>query len=526
MSLKSYLLASVAICGTLAAIAPAHAQSSASLNSQIQALQDQVRALNQQLQNLQSQVVQTQRNQAATSQAVTQMQSQPAAASGTAAASGVVVSMPNNRPTISSADGQNSISLTGRVHWDVGDYMTVDPRNSHVSPTDLNSGQNVRRARIGVMGKVLGDWNYALIYDFGGSTDNGPGSPGSTAATASGGVETAEVTYNGFRPFAVEGGIQDVPYTLDEATSSNDIMFLERASSQVIAANLVAGDFRSNFGGHWNNDRAWVGAYFTGPDTGTIHGVTNGVAQQIGAVQRATYQVLQSDQYSLHAGIDASELLKPETSGGVRVVTSFSDRPELRIDPTSIINTGTLGSATNPVTGASVVGAEFAGGYGSLFGQAEYFHYNVNRQGLESASFNGGYAQASYTITGEHRKYNPSTGAYTAISPARPFDIAHFTDGAWGALELAARYSIIDLNSNYSSGQVTSASTSAVAGGKQQVFTLGANWYVNNNIRFMLDYLHGKIDKPEGTAGVAFAPLGSNIGLSFNAIALRTQVAW
>ena len=65
-----------------------------------------------------------------------------------------------------------------------------------------------------------------------------------------------------------------------------------------------------------------------------------------------------------------------------------------------------------------------------------------------------------------------------------------------------------------------------MAGGRQQVFTIGANWYVNNNIRFMLDYLHGKIDKPEGTAGVADAPLGSNVGLSFDAIALRTQVAW
>ncbi len=521
MSLKTYLLGSAALCGALTAVAPAHAQSSATLNNQIQALQEQVRALNQQLQNLQTQVVQTQRNTAVNSAAVADMKSAPPPA-----ASGVVVSMPNNRPTISSADGRNSIAITGRVHWDVGDYMNVDPKNSHVGPTQLNSGQNVRRARLGVTGKVAGDWNYALIYDFGGSTDNGPGTPGSTGATATGGIETAEISYTGFRPFVIEGGVQDIPYTLDEATSSNDIMFIERASSQVIAANLVAGDFRSNFGGHWNDDRAWVGAYFTGPATGTIHGVTNGVAQEIGAVQRATYQVLQNDNYSLHVGVDASELLKPETSVGSRVVTNFSDRPELRIDPTSIINTGTLGSATNPVTGASVVGAEFAGGVGPLFGQAEYFHYNVNRQGLSSASFNGGYLQASYTLTGEHRKYNPSTGAYTAISPAHPFDFAHLSEGAWGALELGARYSIIDLDSNYSSGQVTSASTSAVAGGKQQVFTIGANWYVNNNIRFMLDYLHGKIDKPEGTSGVAGAPLGSDIGLSYNAIALRTQVAW
>src|SRR5690242_16573071 len=147
MLLKSYLLGAAALCGTLAAIAPAQAQSATALNSQIQALQDQVRALNQQLQSLQSQVVQTQRNAAVTSATVADMKTAQPAAS----ASGVVVSMPNNRPTISTADGRNSIGITGRIHWDVGDYMNVDPKNSRVGPTNLNSGQNVRRARLGVV---------------------------------------------------------------------------------------------------------------------------------------------------------------------------------------------------------------------------------------------------------------------------------------------------------------------------------------------------------------------------------------
>jgi phosphate-selective porin OprO/OprP len=518
MSYKSYLLGSVAMCGALALVMPAKAQSTATYNSQIQALQDQIRQLNQQVQTLSTQVNQTQQSQDQTQRTVQQIQAQPPSAP-----SGIVVSMPNNRPTISSADGQNSIALTGRIHWDVGDYMNVSPANSHVGPTDLNSGENLRRARLGLVGKVFGDWNYALIYDFGGSTDNGPGTPGSTQATASGGIETAELSYNGFRPLTIEGGVEDVPYTLDEATSSNDIMFIERSSSQVIAANLAAGDFRENFGGHWNNSRAWVGAYFTGPSTGTIHGITNGVAQEIGAVQRATYQLLQSDQYSLHIGADAEELIKPETSGGIRVVTNFSDRPELRVDPTSILNAGTLGSATNPVSGANVLGLEAAGGVGPLFAQAEYFHYNVDRTGLSSANFNGGYAEASYTLTGEHRKYNPSTGAYTGITPDHPFS---FSTGQWGAFELGARYSVINLNSNYSTGNVTSASSNAVAGGQQQVITVGLNWYANSNIRFMLDYLHGIIDKPEGTAGVSGAPLGTGVGVKFDAIALRTQVAW
>ena len=272
-------------------------------------------------------------------------------------------------------------------------------------------------------------------------------------------------------------------------------MFIERSSSQVIAANLVAGDFRSNFGGHWNNDRAWVGAYFTGPATGTIHGVTNGVAQEIGATQRATYQLLQDDAILVacrRRRVRASD--QAETTGGVRVVTNFSDRPELRIDPTSIINTGTLGSVTNPVTGASVVGGEFAGGFGPLFGQAEYFHYNVNRQGLPIRQLRRRLCRRRATRSPASIVSTIRAAAPIAVSrPLIPSTSRISAEGAWGALELGARYSIIDLNSNYTSGNVTSASSNAVAGGKQQVFTIGANWYVNNNIRFMLDYLHGTI---------------------------------
>jgi phosphate-selective porin OprO and OprP len=504
MSLKKYLLGGVAVGAALALAAPAHAQSNSALNSQLQALQDQIRQLNQQLQSLQSQVQQTQQTQAQTQRSVDQIKTQPQASSG-----GIVASMPNNRPTLSTADGQNSISIVGRLHFDAGDYLSYTPQSHRVGPNNLNSGVNLRRGRIGVAGKILGDWNYALIYDFGGTNDSGAG--GINAS----GVETAELTYNGFRPFAIEAGYQDIPYTLDEATSSNDIMFIERASSQVIATNIAANDFRSNVGGHWNNDRAWIGIYGTGPQSGASHAI----GQQFGAVGRATYQVLQNDNYSFHIGADAEGLIKPPTVSGVRAVT-LSDRPELRIDTTSLLSTGQIGTVANPVTGASVFGGELAGGFGPFFAQAEYFHYNIARQAAPDLDFNGGYIQGSYTLTGEHRKYNPSTGAYGGIIPDHPFSLS---TGGWGALELAARYSIVDLNDLFTPGTALTA-TNGAAGGRQEVITLGVNWYINQNIRFMLDYLHGSVDKKSGAA--ATAPLGTGIGGNFDAIALRTQVAW
>ena len=83
---------------------------------------------------------------------------------GPVAPSDVVVSMPGNRPTICTADNQNCVAITSRVHFDAGGY-DYRPNSALTSPHRLDDGVNVRRARIGVVGKFLGDWNYALIYD-------------------------------------------------------------------------------------------------------------------------------------------------------------------------------------------------------------------------------------------------------------------------------------------------------------------------------------------------------------------------
>ena len=43
------------------------------------------------------------------------------------------------------------------------------------------------------------------------------------------------------------------------------------------------------------------------------------------------------------------------------------------------------------------------------------------------------------------------------------------------------------------------------------------NWYINRNIRFMFNYLHGDVTK-QISAG--------NAGSTFDALAMRTQVAF
>jgi phosphate-selective porin OprO/OprP len=516
-------------CGSLAAVSLAAILVAESANAQSTPAQpaavsaQQIDRLQAQIEALQREVQALKARNAATAKAAAPAPA-PTAPTGPTA---VAKMTPGNRPSICTVDGLvkapgpvNCIALTSRLHFDVGGYW-YRPNTTLTTPQNLDNGTNARRARLGVLGTFMSDWNYTLIYDFGGSSDGLP--PVSGAPTS--GIEQAYLSFTGLKPLAFEIGVQDLPWSLDEATSSNDIMFMERATGAIIATNIAAGDFRSAAGVRGYDDRFWAGAYVTGPTTGTTHifaptataigspGTLGspGFAEQIGAVARATYQLLQDPHYSLHIGGDAEFLFN---AVGNNTLT-LSDRPELRIDPTTLLSTGAIANIAH----AQVYSGELAGGYGPLFFQSEYFWFNVERLiGLPSVKFNSWYAEGSWTITGESRKYNPGAAAYAGIIPDHPFSL---WSGGWGAWEIAARYSRTDLNDLFTPG-IPTATTNGVAGGVQEIYTVGLNWYVNRNVRFMLNYLHGTIDKFSGAAPTP----GADIGAKFNALAMRTQVAF
>jgi phosphate-selective porin OprO and OprP len=368
---------------------------SAGADAEIAALKQQLRLMEQKLDKLQKQ---TAANTAAAASAKAKADAKVNVASASAAypikdpiaPSGAVVTMPDNRPTICTADGRNCVAITSRVHFDVGGY-NYRPNTAATTPQRLDDGVNVRRARIGVIGKFMDDWDYALIYDFGGSSD-GFASTASVGGETVGflpggglsGVQNAYLSYTGIKPFggklAIEGGVMDLPYTLDEAMSSNNIPFMERASSGIIAQNIAAGDFRSTAGARWYTDRFWAGAYVTGPKTGDIHSASStnppGTTEQYGTFARVAGQVVSGNDYSLHIGGDAQWLIQPPHNLIANTQTlTLNDRPELRIDPTTLISTGAIAD----VSGAQVYSAEAAGTYGPLFFQGEYFWFNVDR---------------------------------------------------------------------------------------------------------------------------------------------------
>src|SRR5260370_26963569 len=162
--------------------------------------------------------------------------------------------------------------------------------------------------------------------------------------------------------------------------SQKNTVFMGRAGVVNAAINIAAGAFRSTAGARWYTDQFWAGAYATGPATGAIHSASStnppGTTEQFGAVARVAGQVVSGKDYSLHIGADAQWLIRPPKNliAGTQTLT-LNDRPELRIDPTTIVTTGAIAGES----GAQVYSAEAASTYRPLLFAGEHFLFNVDR---------------------------------------------------------------------------------------------------------------------------------------------------
>ncbi len=94
---------------------------------------------------------------------------------------------------------------------------------------------------------------------------------------------------------------------------------------------------------------------------------------------------------------------------------------------------------------------------------------------------------ASWVVTGEEASHKD-------IQPRNPFDPRK---NAWGAFELAARFSRLEVGHEAFDGPVNlSREGFAAAGGASGAsdVTLGVNWYLNNNVKLTLNWVHTSFD--------------------------------
>ena len=438
------------------------------------------------------------------------------------------VAMSNGRATIASGDGQTSIAVRGVFQLDAAHYdqtapgpLATDYRRGSVGDAveaeharDLNDGANFRRARIGLEGKAGAAWNYNFLYDFGGS-----------GVEEGGKVIQAWLEYTGFGPVRLRAGAFSPPAGLEEATSANNLLFLERASPAEMVRGIASGDGRKAAGLLANGERWNVSVVMSG----------NLVAaqtfdQQIGFVGRATFLPVKGLDYLVHLGVDVTHVLRPAALGadvapaGAVTPLRLRDRPEIRVDVTRLADTGNIDA-----DGLTSLGVEFAAQLRAITVQSEYFAVDLQRRAsaLSDPSFKGWYVSGAWSLTGQPRRYNTGLAAFDPPRVDKSFDLKTGDLGVW---ELAARFSDLDLNYHAGAAGSTPAAD-AVRGGEQKIVTLGLNWYPNPTVRFQADYQHVDVDRlsPGGTAfgaGTLTPPAGVQIGQELRIWSLRTQYAF
>ena len=534
---RRLLLGSVCLAAMVAS-GPAFAQS-ANVSDQIKALQAQIKQqqdmLQTQQQQLKSLVEQVNSSQVQAKQAndtakaaeakVETVQKQVPAA---AAAGPTVTMSPTNRPGWRSADGRNSIELTGLLQFDYG-AQGFHPSTTTQALTKLQSGVNTRRAQIGFNAKFMDDWGVDFNYDFGNSSENID--PTKSTGGISAGFKTARMSYRGFKPFdsqmQLEWGYETPPTQLDDAMSSSAYPFIEHPTPERLASSVAAGNARSVVGARDYTDRFFGFVAFSGPKAGDPHiaapstatatGATPSAggsgSEQIAVITRFVYAPLMDGADQLHIGGGFSKILQPtykSFGGGTANFNSatLSDETELRVDPTNVTSIS-LGTLANPLSSITVYEGELSGQYGRIYGAGEYFHWDVERVGLRDVQMDGGYGELFYSITGEQHRYVPSSAAYANLSPLHPVSLSRGGMGAW---EVGARYSVMFANPLWTSG-VKTQDVAAVNGGVGQDFTLGVNWYATDNVRIQFNGLHGFLNNAAN-------------GGHWNTLALRTQMAF
>ena len=98
-------------------------------------------------------------------------------------------------------------------------------------------------------------------------------------------------------------------------------------------------------------------------------------------------------------------------------------------------------------------------------------------------AFYGGYAEFAVALTGETRPYDVATSTFGRLVPRQPYKPFR---GRWGAVELAARGSWLDLTDH------------PVDGGRMISLTLGPTWTWNRFVRLMAGYVYAHVDDRPG----------------------------
>lgn len=362
------------------------------------------------------------------------------------------VSVGSDGVTFEAADGNFELTLGGRLHLD-GVRYDADGND--------DSDADIRRARIELSGRIAKVIRFRVDREF----SNG------------GGWRNVWVSVEPIENLEIRGGNVIVPFSMEEIQSSNRAALMERSHVTALAPGFSLGGIASYGTRNFTVSAGYFGDALSSEDE-------RGDERGKGFAGRVTFAPFANKDGFAHlgAGIEHRDL---DADDELR----FSAKAGSQLAP-SLLSTGLI------VDGDKLknLGAEAAFSRGPFLVQGQYARTRIDRRLLDDLAYDAWYAQASFVVTGEDYDYSRSTGSIAGVDVRKK---GH-------AVELAARISGIDLDDD------------SLLAGMGRTYTIGANYYFNRNVRFMVNYAHSK---------------GRNIGLldsdrKIDLVAGRLQLAF
>jgi len=392
--------------------------------------------------------------------------------------------------TIKTDDGRFEAKIGGRIHLD---FASLDSDDSPTYAED--GGAYFRRARLTLTGKAYG-WEYKFENDF-------ADAEAATACDAADPTDCETVGTNSFRDMFIATSLMGGKVTIgqfkplrgmEEMTSSNEITMVERPFAS--ASGMFSGR-QFGIGAKYEGKTESMTYGIALQNNSVLKGADSRVTEEPVISGRVTFAPVNTDTTTFHAGLSASM-----ENGRVGSGARFRGRGKLPATDLGTSRTLAEAGAAGPDKEAQHIGLELAGATGPFYAQAEYIQASYSDaytgvSGPEDADVVAYYLMASFMLTGEHKPY--SSGVFKSPKPS----------GENGALELKARYDMAE-----NKDQPTTATNKR----EISVLTVGANWYLNPNLRFMLEYSMGEDNT------VADTPSGANP--EPKAVTLRTQFSF
>ena len=355
--------------------------------------------------------------------------------------------------------------LDNRVYFD-GAYFFDD--NTY---NPIGNGLTIRRARFAIKAILHENWYGEIDLDFAGSQ-----------------VEMKDMIIgyqftkkHGFaKNLSFRAGHFKESFSMETVTTSRYVSFIERSLISKFAPSRHLGIQVRKWDTYW---LFYGGVHFAdlgGSEEASFsqaHNKKLGMDEGYSLTARFVLRLpVPSKEMIFHIGVSGS-YRTPKTSWEIPNAFRFSTRSMSNINRKKYLDTDDILN----VESRNLLGLELVGAWKNLMFQSEYIRSGLNGTnlnnvaGVNSTSADGFYAQIGWLLFGGRYQYNQAEAEFTRVKRGRK----------WGDIELAVRYDYINMNDF----------NAQIYGGGANGYTVGLNYHVNDNIKFMLDYSYVDHDR-------------------------------